>query len=567
MHRHPAFEDDRDISLSDRDLSRMGAQSLSLQTKIIALVIAIVAGVLSLSTYLNVKLSERTFEQGLEERAVSWAQVLAASIGTRQELEDPQTLQGEIEEIKRIRRKIERIEVVAFTKGAPVLVASTGGSSKLKSESAPWAEVGQGRTVSYLDSTQGRRLWDVAAPIRLGAEVVGGVKIKFSLEEADQLAAAERRQSLAIMLVAAVLIAGGLGWYLRRNVSRPIQTLVRSMATAEAGDLGVEAEIAREDELGRLARSFNRMLRRIEESSKENARLLARIETFNKDLEAEVERATHELAVRHEELRQAHAQLFEVQRDLSRTERLAMAGELAAMVAHEISTPLHLISGHVQLLLQETHADGKTVAHLRTIEAQIIRVVEILQTLLTASSPAEPLFKRVDLNRLVGEILDLMAPILSRRGVAVDQAIDPDLPSVVGDATQIQQVLLNLIANALDAMPDGGTLKVATRRAPCPEHVAAMAQRKRRPATGELPLTAPHDVVEIRLSDTGQGISPQHLDRIFEPFFTTKQPGKGTGLGLSICRRIVKAHGGRIEVDSRVGAGTTFTIALPAAKG
>ena len=211
--------------------------------------------------------------------------------------------------------------------------------------------------------------------------------------------------------------------------------------------------------------------------------------------------------------------------------------------------------------------DGKTVAHLRTIEAQIIRVVEILQTLLTASSPVEPLFKRVDLNRLVGEILDLMAPILSRRGVAVDQAIDPDLPSVVGDATQIQQVLLNLIANALDAMPDGGTLRVATRRVPCPEDLAAIAQRKRGSATGELPLTAPHDVVEIRLSDTGQGISPQHLDRIFEPFFTTKQPGKGTGLGLSICRRIVKAHGGRIEVDSRVGVGTTFTIALPAAKG
>jgi signal transduction histidine kinase len=395
----------------------------------------------------------------------------------------------------------------------------------------------------------------------LGGEIVGAIVVKFSLEIADRLAAKERRQSFFIMVVASVLIGGFLGWYLQQNISRPIQALVGTMAKAEAGNLGAEARLGRDDELGRLAEGFNRMLRRIQGGYDENVKLLARIENFNRELRSEVERATRELAARNEDLRQANAMLFDVQRQLSRTERLAMAGQLAAMVAHEIGNPLHSISGHVQLLLQDGELDGDATDRLKIIEAQIARVVEILQSLLTPSSPVEPVFKPVEINQLIEGLLTLMAPVLSRKGVAVSTTFDPDLPSVVGDPGQLQQVFLNLVANALDAMPDGGSLRVMTRRASGDQCLRDGGQLGSRAVDGDAGF------VELCVADTGKGIPPQFVERIFEPFFTTKDIGKGTGLGLSICRRLVEAHGGMIQVASRVGAGTSFSVVLPVARG
>jgi signal transduction histidine kinase len=367
------------------------------------------------------------------------------------------------------------------------------------------------------------------------------------------------------MTVASVLIAGGLGWYLQHHVSQPIQTLVRTMAQAEAGDLGVAAQIARHDELGRLAASFNRMLRNIQQGYEDKVELMARIESFNRELQAEVERATYELAARHEELRQAHAQFFELQRQLNRTERLATAGQLAAMMAHDVSTPLNAISGHAQLLLQKGDLDAEAIDRLRIIEAQIARVVEVLQALLTASAPAEPMFKPVDPNHLVQGLLNLIAPVLSRKQITVSTAFASALPAIFGDAAQLQQALLNCLVNALDAMPNGGILRVETERA---SHGSGSRGNPGRfvKVTGHQSLGSDSDRLAICVSDTGVGIAPEDLERIFEPFFTTKTNSTGTGLGLSICRRIVAAHRGHIEVESRVDTGTTFRIVLPVMK-
>lgn len=158
-------------------------------------------------------------------------------------------------------------------------------------------------------------------------------------------------------------------------------------------------------------------------------------------------------------------------------------------------------------------------------------------------------------------LLDLMAPVLSRKDVAVSTTFDPDLPSVVGDPGQLQQVFLNLVANALDAMPDGGSLRVMTRRASGDQCLRDGGQLGSRAVDGDAGF------VELCVADTGKGIPPQYVERIFEPFFTTKDIGKGTGLGLSICRRLVEAHGGMIQVAGRVGAGTSFSVVLPVARG
>jgi two-component system NtrC family sensor kinase len=359
------------------------------------------------------------------------------------------------------------------------------------------------------------------------------------------------------MTAASVFIVGGLGWYLQHHVNQPIQTLVRTMAQAEAGDLAAAARIARHDELGRLAASFNRMLRKIQQGYEDKVGLMARIENFNRELQAEVERATHELAARHEELRQAHTQFFELQRQLNRTERLAMAGQWAAMMAHDVSAPLNAISGHAQLLLQRNDLDAEATDRLMIIEVQIARVVEVLQTLLTASAPAEPVLMPIDTNQLVQGLLDLLAPILSRKQVTVSTVFALDLPSITGDAAQLQQVLLNCVVNALDAMPNGGILRITTQR---------RILRYQSMIVGYAPERTDSYHIAIGVADTGVGIAAQDLQRIFEPFFTTKAHGTGTGLGLSICNRIVKAHGGHIEVESQVGTGTTFRIMLPPMK-
>jgi two-component system, NtrC family, sensor kinase len=547
----------------DLDPCPMRGRALNLQARIIGLVILIVALVLFLSSYLDSKLSEQAFEKDLRDQTIRLAQELATGIAERQIIGTPDVLKTEIEALKALRKNLQSLNVFLSSPRGPVLTASTHGASQALPEPEVWSRVQQGRVFASLDQLHRPRIWEVTAPLRLKGEIVGALRVRSSLENADRLAARERRQSLSIMSVASVLIVGGLGWYLRYHVSQPIQTLVQTMAQAEAGDLGAAAQIVRHDELGRLAASFNRMLRKIQEGYEDKVELMARIENFNRELQVEVARATHELAARHEELRHAHAQFFELQRQLNRTERLAMAGQLAAMMAHDVSTPLNAISGHAQLLLQKCDLDAEALDRLRIIEAQIARVVEVLQTLLTASAPAEPMFKPVDPNHLVEGLLNLIAPVLSRKQITVSTTLAAALPAIIGDVAQLQQVLLNCLVNALDAMPNGGILRIETewgsqryRLEDDPDRVVRVV--------GHQSLSRDSNRLAICISDTGVGISPEDIERIFEPFFTTKAPSTGTGLGLSICRRIVTAHGGHIEVTSRVGTGTTFRIVLPA---
>lgn len=518
-------------------------RALSLQTKIILLVIFIVGTVLSFSTYLSMKISEKALEEDMRERAVIVAQGLAAGIQHWSDLEDVKAIRKEIQAVMRTRGSLLRIGFFRLVPGGLALLTSSGEGEEVTLYEKGQKAVKRNMTVTDLRSSGEQRRWDVATPIYIGRRIVGAVAVEASLEQADQLAARQRRQFLAIMLVAGVLIAAILSRYLQGSVNRPIRALVGTMAKAEGGDLGVEVKVQRADELGWLAESFNRMLGRIKESYEQNALLLARVHNFNQELRLEVERATKELAERNEELRRVNEQLFDVQRRLTQSEQLAAIGQLAAMVAHEIGTPLNSISGHVQVLLQQENEDQEAVHRLHVIETQIARVVEILQDFLTASHPREPDLKPVDINALLMELLRLTEPAIGQKGIALSAQLDPTLPVLNGDPAQLQQVFLNLIANALDAMRGGGTLTLLTKP------------------------SADGNFVEVEISDTGQGIPVENLKRIFDPFFTTKEMGHGTGLGLAICQQIIKSHGGNIRVESQVERGTTFTVLLPAREG
>jgi two-component system NtrC family sensor kinase len=227
----------------------------------------------------------------------------------------------------------------------------------------------------------------------------------------------------------------------------------------------------------------------------------------------------------------------ELERRLVQADKLSSIGLLAAGVAHEVNTPLAVISTYAQMLAKQVSGDDQKAKLLDKIAKQTFRASEIVNSLLNFSRSAPTEFAEVDLNRVIRETVSLVEHQFKKAGVATNLSLADNLPNIRGNSGKLQQVFLNLFINARDAMPEGGALTIRSR------------------------AEAGFAVLEV--SDTGQGIPPEHLARIYDPFFTTKGPKKGTGLGLSISYGIVHEHDGVIEVDSSVGGGTRFRLDFP----
>lgn len=230
-------------------------------------------------------------------------------------------------------------------------------------------------------------------------------------------------------------------------------------------------------------------------------------------------------------------ELKRTQTQLIQSAKMAAIGELAAGVAHELNNPLTVVLGLAELLLRDTAPDDAMHKDLTTIVAQAIRTRDIVRGLLDFARHTEFRMAKDDVNEVIDETLALFRQHMESSGIDVQVHYATDLPFLLLDAGRMKQVFLNLITNATHAMPRGGTLTVTSKRV--------------------------GDEVAVRVADTGEGISAEHLSRIFDPFFTTKPVGQGTGLGLSVSQSIVQDHGGRIEVASRPGEGSTFTVWLP----
>ena len=239
-----------------------------------------------------------------------------------------------------------------------------------------------------------------------------------------------------------------------------------------------------------------------------------------------------------------------LEREVQQAEKLAVVGQLAAGIAHQIGTPLNVISGSAEYLLMEWGAERPRPRELEIIIAQTDRITKLIQQLLNFARPARMALQPVKLNDLLREVLGLTEHQIAKERIAIKTELQPDLPAIAGDENQLEQALLNIVINAWHAMPAGGTLTLRTRTAP-------PGDRPRRAGRGGTLR------VEVSVADTGVGIPAENLPRIFDPFFTTKGVGRGTGLGLAITRRIVEDHHGSIEVASEVGRGTIVTIRLP----
>ncbi|MGB9593837.1 MAG: ATP-binding protein, partial [Anaerolineae bacterium] len=254
-------------------------------------------------------------------------------------------------------------------------------------------------------------------------------------------------------------------------------------------------------------------------------------------------------------------QIKAAQARLMQAEKLSALGELTAGVAHELNNPLTSILGFVQLL-QRTELSDRRSSYLSVIHDETRRAARIVRNLLTFARRQEPEKKMLDINTILEETLSLLAYQLRVSGVKVEQNLDPNLPKTAADPYQLQQVFVNIINNAQQAMQEahgGGTLTIRTMPVLRPAgyaHNSTLNLAEQSESTLE-------SWVRVEFTDDGPGIPPELLTRIFDPFFTTKAPGKGTGLGLSVCHGIIRDHDGHIWAESTPGHGATFVLELP----
>ena len=312
------------------------------------------------------------------------------------------------------------------------------------------------------------------------------------------------RELLGDLLALSLTLLGGaalLSIYCSHRLTRPIEELSRATRMVAQGRFDIEVKADSGDEIGALAASFNRM-------------------------------AT-ELHQREQALKDLYGQLVQ-------SEKMAAFGALGAGIAHEVKNPLAGILGITQLSLRGVEAGHPLQKNLLIIEKETKRCKTIIENLLKFARQEQVAFEAVDLPQVVADAVAIVDHQLGINSIRVEQDLEPGLPSCLGNANQLQQVLMNLMINAQQAMAGAsGVLKLSAR-------------------AGE------GGTVELRVSDNGPGIPKEIQGKIFDPFFTTKPAGQGTGLGLSVTYGIVKEHGGEIRLESGEGVGTTFIITLPA---
>jgi signal transduction histidine kinase len=458
-----------------------------------------------------------------------------------------------------IHSDIERIDLYAFSPEGKLLLLTS--KMSVPHDHAPLSQddiekVNKDQIISKPEQIGKVNYVNVIAPIHLSGKVIGLIQMKMSRKEFDRLHNKERHLAFLITLLSVLMISGLFAVSTTRMIHHPIENLLKAMSRVKAGDLTVSIVPKAQDELGRLTQSFNSMIQMIRQSVEANQALMDHIHTFNEELQNKIDEATGELQKRNDDLVRANRVIYQMQKDLVHSNELAAIGQLAATVAHELGTPLHSVSGHLQLLLDESALSEDARRRLGIIQSQIERLINSIQLLLNTTRFPETDFDWIELNVVLEDLCVLFSPETMAKRITVIKEFDPNLPKLLASHSQMQGVFLNLIDNAIDELSNGGTLAIQTKRIAPPIDPS-------RPAWEE---AADTDWVEVTVQDNGRGIPPDRIQKIFEPFYTSKDPGQGTGLGLSICRDLVHRHGGAITAESRLDEGSRFIVRLPVRK-
>jgi len=359
-----------------------------------------------------------------------------------------------------------------------------------------------------------------------GVKTLGVLDLSLNLQSVDHEVAGMKYRVLLVTAVEVTLIGLFIILFTRRFVGQPIEKLIAGTQAISHMELDQPLDIAgNSEELDELARSFDTMRDRLRTA-------LAEINTFTQSLETKVEDRTRQLKAAH--------------RKLLQSDRLASLGELSASVAHEINNPIAGVLNLSMLLQRMLKDDGiphERIPEFRRYLSQVTnettRVGRIVSDLLAFSRRSKPQRAPADVNKIVRMTLSLVQHKMKLSGVEVETNLAEDLPAVPCDQSQMQQVALNLVLNAAEATHTKTERRVVVS------------------------TRADGGYVRLVVADNGEGIAPENLAKIFHPFFTTKPEGKGVGLGLAVSYGIIEAHGGDIEVTSKVGEGATFTVSLP----
>lgn len=382
-----------------------------------------------------------------------------------------------------------------------------------------------GEIIKRVRSYYGKNHLFISAPLYQDNEIRGALQLSLPLADIEENMANFQRTVVffAVSTAFAFIILGSL--LLTRYLVKPLERLIKATEDITEGYFPQDLEPTGRNEIGALSASLSRMADRLREDRK-------RIEQYIQSLE------------------ESNRQLKKAQDEVLRSEKLASLGKLAAGVAHEIGNPIGIILGYIEVLRHHINQQEENSDTLKRIENEIMRIDKIIRELLCFSHPSKVSLHPTQVNSLIEEAASLISHQKAFHSIELELKLEENLPLIMTDQQQFQQVMINLLINAMDAMPNGGRLTITSEQSSDAKNLSHTFSNQ----TG----------VKVTVRDTGIGIKREHLNSIFDPFYTTKEPGKGTGLGLSVCLRIIESFGGTISVESSPGKGTTFTIILPA---
>jgi len=531
-----------------RDALRRKRLTYSISAKLIGSLLAVMVVIFALLGYLNIRLHRQHLEAATLASAERVSDVIKRSTTYYMLRNDREGLYHAIQTMAdepgmiKVRILDQEGRVSYSTDAAEVshvLDKTAEACYGCHNQSQPLARLNRPDSFRIYRNGGGHRVLGIITPIEnqpscsnaechahpASQQVLGVLDTNLSLAKADAQLAVSSTRMLAYT-TGAMLIVAVLSWlFVWRVVGKPIKALEKGTEVLSQGQLGYQIEVRSRDEVGDLARSFNSMSLQLRAANEE-------IVTWAKTLEDRVSEKTSEL-------RSAHDHMLHV-------EKMASLGKMAAVVAHEVNNPLSGILTYAKLLRKwvgsgqaEHEKRDEAMECLDLIATESRRCGDLIKNLLSLSRTAPMNIQATDLQAVIDRCLMLVRHQLELGGIELQVNLAADLPRVPCDPAQIEQVLIALIMNAIDAMPRGGNLWL------------------------DAGLSDDETEVEIQVRDDGAGIASDILPHIFEPFLTTKETGHGVGLGLAISRGIMERHNGRIEVQSELGRGTTFTVALP----
>jgi signal transduction histidine kinase len=501
---------------------------MRIATKLTIFLLLAVSVALAGYGYLRMQRERDRLVEEVQQDAVFLTNAVRLAVEHAMRDKRPEDVQKLLTEIVRRPSPVDRVRIY----NSRLEETGSAGAEAAAATAIPRADVERtvsqrAATVRYVDSPP-RPLVYVVVPLSGPEDGAAGALAVVHATTRIERQVREVMQELVVRLSVLSLTIFLVIWFtVRVSIRRPLHALVRAALALGRGQLTERIALRRRDEIGQLASAFNRMAA---------------------ELQAAQERTRTEAEGR-----------LDAERQLQQAQKLASLGRLASEVAHEIGTPLSIISGRTEVIQKKLPPDHPLARDAGTVLRQVERISRILRQLLDYARPRRLTRNPLSVEPVFHRVVELLDPLAGRRHVTLVAQVPGTLPPILADADQLQQVLLNLVTNALDATSPGGQVRLTASD----EDSGPMP-----PAEGRLRISRgrdPQPCVTLRVDDTGCGIPPERLEKIFEPFFSTKERGGGTGLGMAIVEDIARAHGAAIEIESGEGRGTTIWLRWPAA--